>query len=315
MTPPAATAAARLRPSASAPLEVEPIVAPEVEPKVIRNYSPPRIRRGRIAEGGGVLRPRERRISGPARRIPAGRVIAEEVASLETATRTSLRATVVDRVELPRISFGGLLRRPSLSVPSPTSVVEAVRTAPDHAVTNYLVASRVWIGVVTALAAGLVFIQVQLLHTNAGIGTNVQKMTSLQRENADLRTTVSGLSSDQRIVAEAQKMGFVEPPVGSTRFTSFRNGDANRALSVLATPATGNGMTDASSTSSQDSSSGDSQASATDATSGPMDSEASYGSGSDGTVQSTSTSSSQSSSSTSGSSAATADGGSSPLSG
>ncbi len=315
MTPPAATAAARLRPSASAPLEVEPIVAPEVEPKVIRNYSPPRIRRGRISEGGGVIRPRERRISGPARRVPSGRVIADEVASLESATRTSLRATVVERVEIPRINIGGLLRRPSFSVPSRGAVVEAVRTAPDHALTNYLVASRVWIGVIAALAAGLVFIQVQLLHTNAGIGTNVQKLTALQRENADLRTTVSGLSSDQRIVAEAQKMGFVEPPVGSTRFTAFRRGDASRALSVLSTPATGNGMTDASSSTSQVGSSSDSQGSASDSASGGADSQSSMDSGSSSSSETSSTSSSQSSSGNSSTSAATADGGSSPLSG
>jgi len=245
MTPPAATAAARLRPAAVR-LEVEPVVAPEVEPEVTRNYSPPRIRKGRGGSGGGSLRPADRRISGPARRVPAGRLIAEEVAVLEVATAPRLKSTIVERVELPSLNLGRFFRRPALSVPNPASVVEAVRTAPDHALTDYLVASRVWIGVVTALAAGLVFIQVQLLHTNAGIGTNIQRVTSLQRQNADLRTAVSGLSSDQRIVAEAQRMGFVEPPVGSTRFAAYRTGDSNRALGVLGTKVTDGGMTDAS---------------------------------------------------------------------
>jgi len=245
MTPPAATAAARLRPSA-ARLEIEPVVAPEVEPEVTRNYSPPRIRKTRGGSGRSSLRPADRRISGPARRVPAGRVIAEEVAVLEVATAPRLGTTIVERVEFPKLNLGRVLRRPSLSVPNPSAVVEAVRTAPDHALTDYLVSSRVWIGVVTALAAGLVFIQVQLLHTNSGIGTNVQRITSLQRQNADLRTAVSGLSSDQRIVAEAQKMGFVEPPVGSTRFAAYRSGDSSRALGVLATKVTDGGMTDAS---------------------------------------------------------------------
>ncbi len=314
MTPPAATAAARLRPS-SAPsrLEVEPVVAPEVEPEVTRNYSPQRIRKGRIAEGGGVFRPRERRISGPARRVPAGRVIAEEVASLESATRMSLKATLVDSVELPSINFGSLFRRRALSVPAPGTVVEAVRTAPDHALTNYLVDSRVWIAVVAALAAGIVFIQVQLLHTNSGIGTNVQRITALQRQNADLRTMVSGLSSDQRIVAEAQRMGFVEPPVGSTRFTAYHPGDATKALSVLSTPASGTGMTDASSSSDSSSSYGDSGsgsnggASASDGAQGSADSGVSAGSQSG--------SQNYSSSSTTGTTSSTPDGGSAPLSG
>lgn len=314
MTPPAATAAARLRPSAApARVEVEPIVAPEVEPEVTRNYSPPRIRRGRIADGGGVLRPRERRISGPARRVPAGRVIADEVASLESATRNSLRATAVERIEFPRIEIGRLFRRPALSVPTPGAVVEAVRTAPDHALTNYLVASRVWIGVVTALAAGLVFIQVQLLHTNSGIGTNVQRVTALQRQNADLRTAVSGLSSDQRIVAEAQRMGFVEPPVGSTRFAGYHPGDSNRALGVLATPATGTGMTDASSTG-QDATSGDSQSSQSEMSGNSADSQSSYDSGSSSQAADAGSTTSDSTSS-SNSSAAAVDGGSSPQSG
>ena len=316
MAPPAATAAARLRPSAApARFEVEPVVAPEVEPEVTRNYSPPRIRRGRIADGGGILRPRERRISGPARRVPAGRVIADEVASLEGATQSNLKATVVERIEFPSINFGRLLRRPALSVPNPGAVVGAVRTAPDHAVTNYLVASRVWIGVITALAAGLVFIQVQLLHTNAGIGTNVQRVTSLQRQNADLRTAVSGLSSDQRIVAEAQRMGFVEPPVGSTRFAAYRAGDTSRALGVLSTPASGTGMTDASSTATtQESASGDSQSAPSDTSGSAGETQTTYSSGN--SSQSTSSGSTASDSSTaSNSSTATVDGGSSPQSG
>jgi hypothetical protein len=315
MTPPAATAAGRLRPSASAaPVYIDPVVPPEVEPEVIRNASPDRIRPGRIAGGAGVLRPRERRVSGPARTVPAGRGIAQEVAVLENATAARLTATVIDRVELPSINFGQIFRRRALALPNATSVVDAVRTAPDHPVTNFLVASRVWIGMVAALAAGLVFIQVQLLHTNSGIGTNVQLITQLQRQNADLRTSVSGLSSDQRIVAEAQRMGFVEPPVGSTRFVNFHRGDADRAVSVFSTQVQAGGMTDAGSTqtsSSSDASSSDSSGAATANT----DPSQTVDSGQGQAQQSYAGTASQTGTTNAGGSTAAADGGSSPQSG
>ncbi len=315
MTPPAATAAGRLRPSSSvAPVYIDPVVPPEVEPEVIRNSSPSRIRPGRIAGGAGVLRPRERRISGPARSVPAGRLVADEVALLENATAPRLTATVIDRIELPSINFGAIFRRRAFALPNATSVVDAVRTAPDHPVTNFLVASRVWIGMVAALAAGLVFIQVQLLHTNSGIGTNVQLITQLQRQNADLRTSVSGLSSDQRIVAEAQRMGFVEPPVGSTRFVNFHRGDADKALSVFATQVTAGGMTDAAA--SQTSSTADSTGSDSNGGASVNSDSSQVADSSQGqTQQSDSGASTQTGSTNTGGATAAADGGSSPQSG
>jgi len=313
MAPPAATAAGRLSPNMGPrSIHIDPVVPPEVEPDVIRNASPNRIRGGRIPKGGGALRPRDRRWSGPARRVPAGSAVAFEAISLERATTPNPVATAVERIEFPRISVPNPFHRRALRVPTPSAVVEVVRTAPDHPMTNYLVASRVWVGLVATLAAGLVFIQVQLLHTNAGIGTNVQRITSLQRENAELRTTVSGLSSDQRIVAEAQRMGFVEPPVGSSRFTAYHRGDSQRALAVLSTPATGTGMSDASV------SQPDSSGSTGDVYSGPSSSvmaDTSQGSGESSASSQANSGSSTDSSSGASTTAAVPDGGSSPQSG
>jgi hypothetical protein len=177
-----------------------------------------------------------------------------------------------------------------------------------------LVASRVWIGMVAALAAGLVFIQVQLLHTNSGIGTNVQLITQLQRQNADLRTSVSGLSSDQRVVAEAQRMGFVEPPVGSTRFVNFHRGDADKALSVFASQVTAGGMTDA--VASQTSSTADSAGSDSNGGASVNSDSSQVADSSQGQVQQSDTgASSQTGSASTGGATAAADGGSSPQSG
>ncbi|MEI7889388.1 MAG: hypothetical protein WCI34_03670, partial [Actinomycetes bacterium] len=154
--------------------------------------------------------------------------------SASVTPELSLPAVELPRIQLPRFDLRGIRpKRPALRVPRPKDVVGAVRTAPDHAVTEFLASTRVWIGVVAVLLVGLVFMQVKLLHINAGIGTNVAKISLLERQTAELRMGVSALGSDSRIVADAQRMGFVEPPVGSSHFAVWKAGAANRALALL----------------------------------------------------------------------------------
>lgn len=87
------------------------------------------------------------------------------------------------------------------------------------------------------LLAGLVTLEGALTEANSGLGATVQEITRLERENAVLRSTVSSLSSDQRVVAEAKRMGFVEPPVGSSRFMAVSLANSEKALAMMV-PAT-----------------------------------------------------------------------------
>lgn len=97
-----------------------------------------------------------------------------------------------------------------------------------------------WIALFGVLLAGVVFLQGQLRTLNSSVGQSVQEITSLERDNAVLRSQISGLSSDQRIVAQAKRMGFVEPPIGSSRFLAVSPGDSGRAVALMAPAVAGN---------------------------------------------------------------------------
>jgi len=94
--------------------------------------------------------------------------------------------------------------------------------------------SRALIAGFALLLAGLVFLENHAVTLNSAIGVNVQKISRLERENAVLRGSISSLSSDQRVVAQAKRMGFVEPPVGSSQFLGVRRGDAAEAVATMA---------------------------------------------------------------------------------
>src|SRR5204862_5124658 len=107
---------------------------------------------------------------------------------------------------------------------------------PDHRLLARLVHGSAWIGIVGFALIGIVFMQVSLLKLNAGIGRSVEKAAILDRQNAELRAAVSELGANDRIQAEAQRLGFVVPPPGSVTFLG-RNGrriggDAPVALAV-----------------------------------------------------------------------------------
>jgi len=244
MTPSAATAAARTMPADVGSrrrhvvaLVEEPRPARPARPSAPERSRPAAVQRAGVRAGRGGARRASGRETRPS--------VVAAVLSASPALDVSLPSVELPRIQLPSFDLSGLRpRRPALRVPRPKELVGVVRTAPDHAVTKFLASTRVWIGVVAVLLVGLVFMQVKLLHINAGIGENVAKISLLERQNAELRTGVSALSSDSRIVAEAQRMGFVEPPVGSSHFASWRAGSASRALALLSPLSTdGPGMT------------------------------------------------------------------------
>ena len=60
-----------------------------------------------------------------------------------------------------------------------------------------------------------------MLEMNAGIGQSVEHTATLERQNADLRATVSQLSSEERIQREAADMGLIMPPAGDVRYLAL----------------------------------------------------------------------------------------------
>jgi cell division protein FtsL len=129
----------------------------------------------------------------------------------------------------------------TVALPQPLAprVLEGLRALPDSPWVDRLLRGRAWIFVIGIALIGLVFMQVSMLEMNAGIGRAVEKTGTLERQNADLRATVSQLSSEERIQREAAQMGLVMPPAGEVHYLTSRGpkADAARAAKVMRAPS------------------------------------------------------------------------------
>jgi cell division protein FtsL len=129
----------------------------------------------------------------------------------------------------------------ALPQPQPLAprILEGLRALPDSPWVDRLLRGRAWIFVIGIALIGLVFMQVSMLEMNAGIGRAVEKTGTLERQNADLRATVSQLSSEERIQREAAQMGLVMPPAGEVHYLTSRGpkADAARAAKVMRAPS------------------------------------------------------------------------------
>ena len=137
----------------------------------------------------------------------------------------------------PVLSGGAVaLPRPVGPPPPLRRALRRLAALPDHRLLARLVHGSAWIGIVGFALIGIVFMQVSLLKLNAGIGRSVEKAAILDRQNAELRAAVSELGSNDRIQAEAQRLGLVVPPAGSVTFLGRHGhrigGDAPAALAV-----------------------------------------------------------------------------------
>jgi hypothetical protein len=94
-----------------------------------------------------------------------------------------------------------------------------------------LVRGRAWIPVLGILLAGIVAMQVSLLKLGASIGRSLERGTTLQSQNEQLRASVATLADDQRIETLAAGMGMVMPAPQAVGFLSARPG-ANAAQAV-----------------------------------------------------------------------------------
>jgi hypothetical protein len=102
-----------------------------------------------------------------------------------------------------------------------------------------LIRGRAWIGLIAFALIGIVAMQVTLLRLNSGIGRSIDRATALQRESSLLAAQVAGLSSAQRVQAEATRLGMVYAPPDDVRYLRASRGDAARAATSLAAPAAG----------------------------------------------------------------------------
>jgi cell division protein FtsL len=94
----------------------------------------------------------------------------------------------------------------------------------------------VWIPLLGVLLAGIVFMQVEVLKLNAGIGRSLERGSALQAQNELLRAGVSRLSDDQRIERVAAQLGMLMPSPEQLKFVGTGAGSTQRALSSIHAP-------------------------------------------------------------------------------
>lgn len=119
-----------------------------------------------------------------------------------------------------RVVAGGLDRVPTGSVAGPAA------------------RGRILIVVAGLLAAGLIYINVGKLEAGDGYGRYAQRSLELQRDNTILRGNVARLSSSERIVRHAQKLGMVMPQPEQFKYLHMRRGDALKAMRTYTAPTT-----------------------------------------------------------------------------
>lgn len=161
----------------------------------------------------------------PGRRAPARRVSGP--AGGLRGVRAATAAAVAPRaVALPRPA----LPRPQLvHVTQGFSVARAV-----HSVLH----GRGWIGLLTVLLLGIVFMQVHMLKLNAGVSRAVEASATLEKQNAQLRQDVSQLAAADRIEDAAAMFGMAMPQPGAVRYLDARAADvdARRAVRTMTAP-------------------------------------------------------------------------------
>lgn len=165
------------------------------------------------------------------RRRPAGRRAPARRVSGPAGGLRGVRAATAAAVA-PR---GIALTRPSL--PRPQLVHVAHGFSLSRAVHSVL-HGRGWIGLLTVLLLGIVFMQVHMLKLNAGVSRAVETAGTLEKQNAQLRQEVSQLAAADRIEDAAAMFGMAMPQPGSVRYLDARDAvaDARRAVRTMTAP-------------------------------------------------------------------------------
>jgi hypothetical protein len=166
------------------------------------------VRRGTTPRG-------PRRVSGPSRAAGGAR------AARAGAATAAATAAAVNPNQLPfEVPVG---RRAAVARPvglprNHTPLAYRLGRVAEHSLLDRLLRSRAWIVVVGIGLIGLVFMQVSLLKLNSGMGRDVERSTTLERDNALLRASVSQLESNDRIQQMAIGMGMLLPASDGVRY-------------------------------------------------------------------------------------------------
>jgi hypothetical protein len=87
---------------------------------------------------------------------------------------------------------------------------------------DQLLRGRLWVGLMGALLAGIVFLNVSLLQLNRDIGRTTTQATALDHQNSRLRARLASVDSSERFQRLALAHGMVMPAPGQYRYLVAR---------------------------------------------------------------------------------------------
>jgi hypothetical protein len=91
-----------------------------------------------------------------------------------------------------------------------------------------------WIGVLGALLAGIVALNVLSLGLSSSSSQTTQAATALEQSNSVLRARIAEQLSNERVQAAAAQLGLVVPAPGDITYLTIGAGDAGSAAGRLA---------------------------------------------------------------------------------
>ena len=165
-----------------------------------------------------------------------------------TSSRIPRRVSGQVRSGSSRLASAGIALPRPIDVRLPRPSVGALTDALSRA--GGLLRGRGLIVLLAGTLLGLVFLQVSLLKLNTQITQNIETASSLERDNAAKRATISNLDAGRRIQDVAGQRGMVMPGAGAVCYLDARRsgacsgGDPAAAASAVdpaadaATPAT-----------------------------------------------------------------------------
>jgi hypothetical protein len=149
---------------------------------------------------------------------------------------TTRAAALRSGTAIPR-RRSGPAQRSKQSTESFAAIGRFAMRVPDARVLDRLIRGRLWIGLIAGALVTLVFMQVSLLKLNTGISADILTSQTLERQNAELRASVSSLDSGERIQDIAAARGMVMPDDGQLRFLmAGRPGNGARAAQAMTAP-------------------------------------------------------------------------------
>jgi hypothetical protein len=110
----------------------------------------------------------------------------------------------------------------------------AVRHLPDSGLVVRMTRGRMWIGVLGALLAGIVTLNVISLGLSSSSSRVMQQATTLEQANSALKARVAEQLSNDRVEAAAARLGLVVPPPGDISYLTLGSGDARLAAQRFA---------------------------------------------------------------------------------